>query len=139
MSASHEPDSHRVANGSNERPERLTRLQQLTLNTWRRASAKVAREVSPHDILSQVAICAALAVIRDTTTPLALFARHDTRGEEFALVTSLASSQRSRDGLHDLLDTAFLLRWLELTSNGRGPEELPPLTRRPFGHQSLLP
>jgi hypothetical protein len=69
-------------------------------------------------------------VLRDTTDPLHLFPRHDARAEEFALVASLVAPERSRDEVHDLLDGAFLLRWLELTSNGRGPEELPPLAPR---------
>src|SRR5688572_29396613 len=133
-----EPE-RRLPNGSNYPARRLTRLQQLTLNTWRRASAQVARDVAPNEVLAQVAIYAALAVLRDTTDPLALFARHDARAEEFALVESLAPPESSRDALHDLLDTAFVLRWAELTSNGCGPEELPPLTRRPCGHPPLLP
>jgi hypothetical protein len=29
----------------------------------------------------------------------------------------------------DLIDSGYLLRWHELTSDGRGPEELPPLRR----------
>jgi hypothetical protein len=134
-----EPE-RRIPNGSNDPSvRRLTRLQQLTLNTWRRAAAKVNRDVASTDILAHVAIHAALAVLRDTNNPIALFARHDARAEEFGLVASLAECDRSRDALHDLLDTAFLLRWAELTSDGVGPEELPPLTRRPFGHPPLLP
>jgi len=133
-----EPEPH-LPGRRNDPPRRLTRLQQLTLNVWRRASAQVARDVAPTDILAQVAIYAALAVLRDTTDPLALFARHDARAEEFALVESLAPPDSSRDGLHDLLDSAFLLRWAELTSDGRGPDELPPLTRRPLGPPPLLP
>ena len=113
MSAIPEPE-RRAPNGSNDPSvRRLTRLQQLTLNTWRRASAKVSRDVAPTDIFAQVAIHAALAVLRDTNSPIALFARHDARAEEFALVSSLAPAARSRDSLHDLLDTAFLLRWVE--------------------------
>ncbi len=139
MSAMPEPE-RRAPNGSNDPSvRRLTRLQQLTLNTWRRASAQVSRDVAPTDILAQVAIRAALAVLRDTNSPIALFARHDARAEEFALLSSVAPPARSRDSLHDLLDTAFLPRWAELTSDGSGPEELPPLTRRPFGHPPLLP
>ena len=136
MSATPEPERH-LPIGGGEPIRRLTRLQQLTLNTWRRASGQVARNIAPIEILPQVAIHAALVVLRDTTDPLALFARHDARAEEFALVASLAPADSSRDALHDLLDTAFLLRWTELTTNG-GPEELPPLTRRPFGHPPLL-
>src|SRR4030081_3556997 len=80
---------------------RLTRLQQLTLNTSRSSSAKVSRDVAPTDIFAQVAIHAALAVLRDTNSPIALLARHDARAEEFALVASLAPPDRSRDALHD--------------------------------------
>ena len=68
-----------------------------------------------------------------------LFRRHDARHEEFALVASLVGQDRTRDAVHDLLDSAFLLRWMELTSNGRGPQELPPLIRRPCGPPPLLP
>lgn len=137
MSATPDPE-RRAATGRNEPPQRLTRLQQLTLTTWRHASGKVARDVPPNDVLAQVAICAVRAVLNDVAYPLALFARHAAGSEEFALVASLAAHESSRDELHDLMDTAFLLRWTELTSNGHGPEELPPLTRR-FGHQPLLP
>ena len=136
MSATPEPNQFRFTGGSHEPPQRLTRLQQLTLNTWRLAHAKVLREIKPNDVLPQAAICAALAILRDTSNPLALFARHDARAEEFALVATIVMPQRSRDDLHDLLDSAFLLRWLELTRNG-GPEELPPL--RGCGPRPLLP
>src|ERR1700716_2147844 len=85
-----EPE-RRAPNGSNDPSvRRLTRLQQLTLNTWRRASAQVSRDVSPTDILAHVAIHAALAVLRDTNSPIALCPRHDARAEEFALVASVA-------------------------------------------------
>ena len=102
MSATPEPERH-FPLGGGEPIRRLTRLQQLTLNTWRRASAHVGRSIAPIEILPQVAIHAALAVLRDTTDPLALFARHDARAEEFALVASLAPADSSRDALHDLL------------------------------------
>lgn len=136
MPATPEPE-HRAPAGNNEPQQRLTRVQQLTLTTWRHASAKVARDVSPNDVLAQAAVCAVLAILSDVAHPVALFARHADRAEDFALVSSLAGPGSSRDDVHDLVDTGFLLRWTELTSNGRGPEELPPLTRR-IGHQSLL-
>ena len=138
MSAASEPEPRPVY-GRSVPPRRLSRLQQLTLNVWRLASTRVTRDVSPNDILAQVAIHASLALLRDTTDPLTLFPRHDARAEEFALVASLAGPGRTRDALHDLLDSAFLLRWFELTSDGSGPEELPPLTRRPCGPPPLLP
>jgi hypothetical protein len=137
VSATPEPE-HRTATGSNSPAHRLTRIQQLTLTTWRHASAKVARDVPPNDILAQVAICVVRAVLHDVAQPLALFARHADGAEEFALAASLAGPGSSRDAVHDVMDTGFLLRWVELTRNGRGPEELPPLTRR-IGHKPLLP
>ena len=138
MSALPEPEPHSTA-APNLSSKRLSRLQQLTLNVWRLASARVMREVPATDILASAAIYAALGALRDTTDPLDLFRRHDARAEEFALVASLVGQGRTRDAVHDLLDSAFILRWLELTSDGRGPQELPPLTRRPCGPPPLLP
>jgi len=129
VSVTPEPDP-RSAGRSSEPARRLTRLQQLTLTTWRHASARVTRRVTRNDILAHVAISAVVAVLRDTTDPLELFVRHHHGEEEFALVSSLAAADRSSDDVLDLLDSGFLLRWQELTSDGRGPEELPPLTRR---------
>jgi hypothetical protein len=80
---------------------------------------------------------AVVAVLRDTTDPLELFIRHHHGEEEYALVRSLAG-ERSTDDQLDLLDSGFLLRWQELTRDGTGPEELPPLTRG-FGPQRLFP
>src|SRR5260370_27718690 len=100
-----EPE-RRAPSGSNDPAvRRLTRLQQLTLNTWRRASAKVSRDVAPTDILAQVAIRAALAVLRDTNSPIALFARHDAPAEELALAARVAPPPRPRGSPHDLLGT----------------------------------
>ncbi len=130
MSATPEPLPPSSASGNAHPPPPLTRLQQLTLNTWRHAYAKVLREVRPSDTLAQTAIRTVVAILHDTTDPLALFVRHAAPAADFALVASLAAPERSRDELHDLLDSAFLLRWLELTADG-GPEELPPLRRGP--------
>jgi hypothetical protein len=138
VSATPEPEPHSTST-PNLSSRRLSRLQQLTLNVWRLASARVARDVPPTDILAAAAVHASLAALRDTTDALHLFHRHDARAEEFALVASLAGRDRTRDAVHDLLDSAFLLRWLELTSDGGGPQELPPLTRRPCGPPPLLP
>jgi hypothetical protein len=112
---------------------RLTRLQQLTLNTWRRAAAKVDREVAPNAVLEQAAMCVVLAVLRDTAEPIALFARHARAVEEFALLTSIAPRDRRPSLDHDLLDTAFLLRWQELTTGAVRPQELPLLVPRSLG------
>jgi hypothetical protein len=129
----HQPPVGRTAAPAALVSTRLTRLQQLTLNTWRRAAAKVDREVAPNAVLEQAAICVVLAVLRDTVEPIALFARHARAAREFALVTSIVPRDRRPSLDHDLLDTAFLLRWQELTSGGRGPQELPPLLRQVTG------
>jgi hypothetical protein len=109
---------------------RLTRAEQLTLTTWRWAFVAVCRHVGPQDLLPQVALQAVLARLRDRTDPLELFARHHSATPEFALVASLLPDERRRALDHDLVDSAFLLRWNEMTADGNGPEELPPLTPR---------
>jgi hypothetical protein len=109
---------------------RLTRAEQLTLTTWRWAFVALCRQVEPQDLLPQVALQAVLARIRDCTDPLELVARHRSPEAEFALLTSLLPEEHRRALDHDLVDSAFLLRWTELTADGDGPEELPPLTPR---------
>jgi hypothetical protein len=109
---------------------RLTRAEQLTLTTWRWALVALCRQVEPQDLLPQVALQAVLARLRACTDPLQLFARHRSAASDFALVASLLPEERRRALDHDLVDSAFLLRWNELTADGSGPEELPPLTPR---------
>ena len=109
---------------------RLTRTEQLTLTTWRWAFVALCRQVEPQDLLPQVALQAVLAQLRACTDPLQLFARHRSAAAEFAVVANLLPEQRCRALDHDLVDSAFLLRWNELTADGSGPEELPPLTPR---------
>ena len=77
--------------------------------------------------MPQVALQAVLARLRACDDPLQLLARHASAAPEFALVADLLPEQRCRALEHDLLDSAFLLRWNELTADGSGPEELPPL------------
>jgi hypothetical protein len=93
--------------------------------------------VPPDDILAHVAIQAVLAVLRDTAEPLDLFERHHYGENEYEFVSSVAGV-RSSDELLNLIDSGYLLRWNELTSDGRGPEELPPLRPR-SGPQRLFP
>ena len=73
---------------------------------------------------------ATLSALRDLDEPLALFERHAKAHPEFALITSLVHATPRADLAYDILDTAFLLRWNELVSDGSGPEELPPLRPR---------
>jgi hypothetical protein len=109
---------------------RLTRAEQLTLTTWRWAFVALCRQVQPQDLLPQVALQAVLARLCDCTDPLQLFGRHGSPAAEFALVASLLPEEGRRALDHDLVDSAFLLRWNALTADGTGPEELPPLTPR---------
>jgi hypothetical protein len=136
VSATPEPDP-RVHGRGRQPARRLTPLQQLDLNLWRRAAAAVTRQVPPDDVLAHVAIQAVLAVVRDTTDPVELFARHHNGEDEYGLVVSIAGERSCNDVLN-LIDSGYLLRWQELTSDGRGPEELPPLPRR-SGPQRLFP
>jgi hypothetical protein len=112
------------------RRHRLTRWQQLTLNTWRHATAKIERVLDPCALPARAALHTVLATLRDVDDPMALFGRHDTAHPEFALIESLVRSTPDAALNYDLLDTAFLCRWNELVADGNGPEELPPLRPR---------
>src|SRR5215831_17134319 len=106
---------------------RLTRLEQLTLNTWRWAEATVHNTLDPSAVLELAALHAVLGALRDVDDAVALFARHGQAQPEFQLVLSILPDAY-RPGLpYDILDTAFLLRWTELVATGVAPLELKPL------------
>ena len=109
---------------------RLTRLQQLTLNTWRWAAVKLRASVDPPAVMEHAALHAVLASLRDMDDPLALFVRHAQAQPEFRLILSVLPQDHLPSLAHDILDTAFLLRWHELAAAGRAPLELPPLRPR---------
>ena len=109
--------------------QRLTRVQQLTLNTWRLAAAKLDRVIDPCSVLELAAVHGTLGALHDVQTPLDLFCRHNVAQPEFALIESLVRATH-HDLTYDILDTAFLMRWNELVADGAGPEELPPLRRQ---------
>ena len=54
----------------------LTRLEQLTLNTWRWAALKLHETLDPHAVLEHAALHAVLASLRDLDDPFTLFVRH---------------------------------------------------------------
>jgi hypothetical protein len=115
---------------NNPRPNpnrRLDRGQQLTLNTWRLASARLKRVLDPAAVLEHAALHATFEAVRDVDRAHDLFARHATAEPEFALIASLVAAPQDTDLPYDILDTAFLMRWNELVADGTGPEELPPL------------
>jgi hypothetical protein len=106
---------------------RLTRVEQLTLNTWRWAAIKM-RQADPKEVvLEHAALHAVLAALRDVSEPLAVFTRHAQAHAEFQLILSVLGNGRPPTLAHDVLDSAFLMRWTELLADGGGPEELPPL------------
>src|SRR4051812_48484638 len=115
------------AHFSNSRPLRLSRVEQLTLNTWRWAHRKLARVIDPNAILEHAALHAVLSSLRDVEDPTGLFRRHSEAYPEFALITSVVPQERQGAVAYDILDSAFLMRWNELVRDGHGPEELPPL------------
>ena len=73
----------------------------------------------------------------NTADPLELFDRHENGENEYRLVVSIAGERTCNDVLN-LIDSGYLLRWQELTANGLGPEELPPLRPR-SGPERLFP
>ncbi|HET6315405.1 MAG TPA: hypothetical protein VFG86_03025 [Chloroflexota bacterium] len=106
---------------------RLTRLEQLTLNTWRWAATSVQNTLAPSAILELAALHAVLGTLHEVDDPAQLFTRHAQAQPEFQLVLSVLPDGH-RPGLpHDILDTAFLLRWTELAAIGIAPQELKPL------------
>ena len=110
---------------------RLTRLQQLMLNTWRWAAVALQDTLVSPAIMEEAALHAVLAAIRDIDNPVDLFARHAHTQPEFQLILSVMPDGRPRGLPHDILDTAFLLRWTELVATGNALQELKPLTPCP--------
>jgi hypothetical protein len=105
----------------------LTRLEQLTLNTWRWAALSIGNTVNPCAILELAAMHAVVAVLRDLDDPKLLFRRHAQAQPEFQLVLSVLPDDYRPGLAHDILDTAFLLRWTELAAGGAAPQELGPV------------
>jgi hypothetical protein len=102
------------------RVRRLSRAQLLTLTTWRWAAVKFDQHVCHDDVLEHVALHATLATLRELEDPFELFARHAEAHPEFSLVRSLAPGDCTYESLpHDILDTAFWLRWNELATGQR--------------------
>jgi hypothetical protein len=116
---------------------RLTRLQQLTLNTWRWAHTKLSRVLDPSAVLEHAALHAVLASLRDVDTPTELFDRHAHAYPEFSLITSLLAHDRQSSLRYELLDSAFLMRWNELTTATGEPQELPPLRKLKTGNDAM--
>ena len=112
---------------SSQPVRRLTRLEQLTLNTWRWAAATIENMLDPSAILELAALHAVLGRLRDVDDPVALFTRHAHAQPEFQLVLSVLPDSHHPGLPYDILDTAFLLRWTELAATGVAPQELKPL------------
>ena len=83
--------------------------------------------LDPSAILELAALHAVLGTLRDIDDPVALFARHAHAQPEFQLVLSVLPDIHHPGLPHDILDTAFLLRWTELVATGNAPQELKPL------------
>ena len=104
---------------------RLTRSEYLTLNAWRWARAKLRRVLDPAAVLEHAALHAVIAALCDVDTPLELFARHAAAYPEFSLIVSLLPTERQSALRYEILDTAFLMRWEELTGAGNARDEFP--------------
>ena len=115
---------------------RLSRLEQLTLNTWRWAAITLEGTLDPAAIMELAALHAILGTLRDLDDPLALFTRHAHAQPEFQMILSVLSEDRRPGLAHDILDTAFLLRWTELAATGIAPQELRPI---PPGDAAVAP
>jgi len=108
---------------------RLTRMQQLTLNTWGWAAVNLARELDSHDILGHAAIHVVLGSLRDVDDPLALSSVTPPRTPSTPCSRVCCRSRFSQVSATRSSTQHSLLRREELVANGGGPEELPPLRR----------
>ena len=83
---------------------RLSRVQQLTPNTWRLSAAKLERVLEPCSVLAYSALHAVLATLRDVDHPIGLFGRHATADSELALVNSLVGGTFQAELAYDILE-----------------------------------
>src|ERR1700756_4452720 len=100
------PPGESMSTSDTQPTRRLTRLEQLTLNTWRWAAATLKNTVDPFAVLELSAVHAVLGAPRDVDEPLALFARHAHSQPEFQLVLSVLPENYHHALPHDILDTA---------------------------------
>ena len=70
------PPTNQATTFPTPKRQRLTRWQQLTLNTWRHAAAKVDRVLDPRALPANAALHTVLATLRDVDDPMALFGRY---------------------------------------------------------------
>lgn len=102
-----------------DRPKypKLTPYDRATLGLWAHSHAEWANEPRK-TCLAEVAVHVVLAHLRRCESPEGLFELYDSRlGADFALIGSLLTELKIPDDelLWRLRETAFYLRWAELT------------------------
>ncbi len=100
--------------------EGLNRYDRATVALWARSHAELFKRPG-RDPLAEVAVHAVLAGLRSRCTePTALFASYDAdAAADFALIGSLLPGTYASELLWRVRDSAFHLRWLELTGGSR--------------------
>ncbi len=94
--------------------ERLNRYDRATVALWSRSHAEMGRRADGP--LAEVAVHALLAGLRRCARPLDLFASYESdAAADFILIGSLLPHGSGSDLLWRVRESAFYLRWLELT------------------------
>ena len=99
--------------------EGLNRYDRATVALWARSHAELSKRPG-HGPLPEVAVHALLAGLRRCPGPPALFACYEAdAAADFALIGSLLPGGSGSEALWRVRDSAFYLRWLELTKGDR--------------------
>ena len=99
--------------------ERLSRYDRATVALWTRSHAEMARRPADNP-LAEAAVHALLARLRQWAERSDLFACYEAdAAADFALIGSLLLHGSGSDLAWRVRETAFYLRWLELTDGGR--------------------
>lgn len=99
--------------------EGLNRYDRATVALWARSHAEISRRPG-HGPLAEVAVHALLSGLRRCPEPPTLFACYEAdAAADFALIGSLLPGGSASEPHWRVRDTAFYLRWLELTNGGR--------------------
>ena len=99
--------------------EGLNRYDRATVALWARSRAEFSNRPG-YGPLAEVAVHALLSGLRRCPEPPALLACYEAEAvADFALIGSLLPGGSTSELLWRVRDTAFYLRWLELTNGGR--------------------
>lgn len=99
--------------------EGLNRYDRATVALWARSHTELSKG-SGNGPLPEVAVHALLSGLRRCPEPVALFACYEAdAAADFAVIGSLLPGGSASEQLWRVRDSAFYLRWLELTDGDK--------------------